>query len=285
MLKKKILVSAIALVAVVLLFNLPKVVVKDEERDEELESISSASEGATDRRRRPIIRFREATALVPTKRGGNARLGRITAMSRFSSPSRQSMRAPHDAAVERSANGGMARAAAASAAVEPRNELVAFAFASLQPTLLRYLRGLLAAREDAEDIAKETYLKLAAIPEPDLEFGTLRALVFKIATNLAYDRFRARRVRGATSDAELDEVASDAPSLEHIVDFEQGLALIKRTLLELEPRCRQVFLMRAHVGLDYEDIAAQLGISKRTVEREMAHALEACQQRLRGNAR
>jgi RNA polymerase sigma-70 factor (ECF subfamily) len=195
------------------------------------------------------------------------------------------MRAPHDAAVERSANGGMARAAAASAAVEPRNELVAFAFASLQPTLLRYLRGLLAAREDAEDIAQETYLKLAAIPEPDLEFGTLRALVFKIATNLAYDRFRARRVRGATSDAELDEVASDAPSLEHIVDFEQGLALIKRTLLELEPRCRQVFLMRAHVGLDYEDIAAQLGISKRTVEREMAHALEACQQRLRGNAR
>jgi DNA-directed RNA polymerase specialized sigma24 family protein len=41
--------------------------------------------------------------------------------------------------------------------------------------------------------------------------------------------------------------------------------------------------MRAHVGLDYEDIAAQLGISKRTVEREMAHALDACQQRLRGN--
>lgn len=48
MLKKKILVSAIALVAVVLLFNLPKVVVKDEERDEELPSVSSNSEGATD---------------------------------------------------------------------------------------------------------------------------------------------------------------------------------------------------------------------------------------------
>jgi len=49
MLKKKILVSALALVVVVLLFNLPKVVVKDEEKTDDLASIPSDSEATTDR--------------------------------------------------------------------------------------------------------------------------------------------------------------------------------------------------------------------------------------------
>ena len=53
MLKKKILVSVIALVAVVLLFSLPKVVVKDGERDEEISASSPASDGATDQQSQP----------------------------------------------------------------------------------------------------------------------------------------------------------------------------------------------------------------------------------------
>src|SRR5690606_36663198 len=54
MMKKKILVSALALVAVVLLFNLPKGVVKDEEKDEDLASAPAASE-TTDDRQSPQI--------------------------------------------------------------------------------------------------------------------------------------------------------------------------------------------------------------------------------------
>jgi len=43
MLKKKVLVSILALVAVILLFNLPKVVVKDEERDDNLAATPEAA--------------------------------------------------------------------------------------------------------------------------------------------------------------------------------------------------------------------------------------------------
>ena len=49
MLKKKILVSVLALVAVVLLFNLPKVVVKDEEKPDDLASVPSDTEATADR--------------------------------------------------------------------------------------------------------------------------------------------------------------------------------------------------------------------------------------------
>jgi DNA-directed RNA polymerase specialized sigma24 family protein len=43
-----------------------------------------------------------------------------------------------------------------------------------------------------------------------------------------------------------------------------------------------VFLLRTSHELSYEAIAERLRISKRTVEREMQAALDACQRELRG---
>lgn len=158
-------------------------------------------------------------------------------------------------------------------------ETVARLFERFRRPLLRYLTDLLTRREEAEDVVQETYVRLMQVEK--LEGGGVRALIFKVATNLAYDRFRQRRARGPHSDDEaLAEVASHEPAPERIVAFEQGIEIVKRTLLELKPRCRQVFLLRTAEELDYDDIAARLGISKRTVEREMQHALEVCQRRL-----
>ena len=67
-----------------------------------------------------------------------------------------------------------------------------------------------------------------------------------------------------------------------IVALEQGVAIVERTLLELPARCRQVFLLRVSHEWSYEAIAEHLGVSKRTVEREMQAALDACQRSLRG---
>ena len=164
---------------------------------------------------------------------------------------------------------------------DPHAEFVTGLFERCRRALLRYLFDLLSRREDAEDVVQETYIRLMNAKTLERSDARARAFLFKIATNLAYDRFRERRVRGAQSDAELGALASDAPSPERIVAFEQGVDIVKRTLLELTPRCRQVFLLRTAEELDYEEIAQRLNVSKRTVEREMQTALELCQQRLR----
>jgi RNA polymerase sigma-70 factor (ECF subfamily) len=114
-----------------------------------------------------------------------------------------------------------------------------------------------------------------------IDDGRARALIFKIATNLAYDRFRQRKTRGLQGDVEqLDALPSSSPAPDNIVALEQGVEIVKRTLLELKPRCRQVFLLRTSEELEYDDIAARLGVSRRTVEREMQHALDVIQRRL-----
>lgn len=147
--------------------------------------------------------------------------------------------------------------------------------------LMRYLHGLLACREDAEDVLQDTYARLLGAAQLERVPARARAYLFRTATNLAYDRFRHRKVRGHHDDVELETLASAAPCPEQIVELGQGLELVKRAIVEMSPRCRRVFLLRATQHKGYAEIAATLGVSKRTVEREMKRALELCQQRLR----
>jgi RNA polymerase sigma factor (sigma-70 family) len=162
---------------------------------------------------------------------------------------------------------------------ERQTEIVARLFERFRRPLLRYLTDLLTRSDEAEDVIQETYVRLMQVEK--LDAGRVRALIFKVATNLAYDRFRRRRSRGPHGDDDvLADLPSPDPAPERIVAFEQGVEIVKRTLRELKPRCRQVFLLRTAEDLGYDEIAERLGISKRTVEREMQHALDVCQRRL-----
>ena len=170
----------------------------------------------------------------------------------------------------------------AAAVEDPQVAFVTGVFVRFQRSLLRYLRDLLVRREDAEDVAQETYLRLVRAAALEHSEGRVRAFMFKAATNLAYDRFRQRRSRGQHDDGELAVLPDETPAAEHIVALEQAVAIVERTLLALPPRCRQVFLLRTSHEQSYEAIAQRLGVSKRTVEREMQAALDACQRELRG---
>jgi RNA polymerase sigma factor (sigma-70 family) len=149
-------------------------------------------------------------------------------------------------------------------------------FLRFQHSLLRYLRDLLVRREDAEDVAQETYLRLVRAEGLEESELRVRAFMFKVATNLAYDRFRQRRSHGRLDDAELVALPDEAPPAERVVALQQAVSIVERTLLRLPARCRQVFLLRVSHEWSYEAIAEHLGVGKRTVEREMRQALQAC---------
>jgi RNA polymerase sigma-70 factor (ECF subfamily) len=165
-------------------------------------------------------------------------------------------------------------------ALDPHAAFITGVFVRFQRSLLRYLRDLLARSEDAEDVAQETYVKLMGAAGLEQSEARVRAFMFKVATNLAYDRFRRRRVRGHQDDAELVALPDETPPAERLVALQQGVAIVEQTLLGLPARCRQVFLLRVSHEWSYEAIAEHLRVSKRTVEREMQLALDACQRSL-----
>ena len=62
-------------------------------------------------------------------------------------------------------------------------------------------------------------------------------------------------------------------------DFEQQ---VNKILEELPGRCREIFLMSRFQHLSNEEIALKLGISKRTVENQITHALKYLRFSLKG---
>src|SRR5262245_11670869 len=120
----------------------------------------------------------------------------------------------------------------AAAAGDPHAAFVTEVFVRFQRSLLKYLRNLLVRREDAEDVAQETYLRLVRSAGIERSETRVRALMFRAATNLAYDRFRQRRARGLHDDGELPVLPDESPPAERVVALEQALRVVERTLLD-----------------------------------------------------
>lgn len=101
---------------------------------------------------------------------------------------------------------------------------------------------------------------------------------------MARDRHRRRMVRQADAHEPLDSEASlgdgqvDAASRLH---WQQAVQRLEQSLAELRPSTRSVFLLHHLENLSYAEIAQRLGVTTRTVEREMARALSHCGERLR----
>lgn len=154
-------------------------------------------------------------------------------------------------------------------------------FECYRVSLLRHVANLLGTQTDAEDIVQETYSRLLGFSDLEQHEARARSYMFRVATNLVFDRHRRRKEQSIEDVGTASEAMSIVDGPDAIVDLEVAMETITQVLLALKPRCRQVFLMRTAEGLSFEAIAERLAISKRTVEREMKHALDACQRRLK----
>lgn len=178
-------------------------------------------------------------------------------------------------------NTGAARGAEPS--MSARSDVVERLFTAHRTALLQYLTRLLHSAEDAEEIVQETYIRVLKLDDLSHLDSEVRRFLFRIATNLARDRFRQRKARAHDAHVPFDmlelEGSSEAP--EEIVDWDAGMVVLKQALLDLPPRHRQVFLLHVTENMSYRTIAKHLGVSTKTVERDLAMVLELCQSRLR----
>jgi RNA polymerase sigma-70 factor, ECF subfamily len=116
--------------------------------------------------------------------------------------------------------------------------------------LRAYAARSLGSATHADDIVQETFLRLLRHPVPTRDVDELRAYVFRIASNLVVDHWRARR-----HEAKHDIREKGAPGPD------QGMRLdVKKFFARLKPRERQLIWL-AHVeGADHKEIAAALGL-------------------------
>jgi RNA polymerase sigma factor (sigma-70 family) len=167
-------------------------------------------------------------------------------------------------------------------------EFVQHLFERHRLSLERYLTGLVYTREDAKEILQETYLRFLRQPSLDRLRDNARAYLFQIATNLARDLFRQnsqkhKLARMAFIDTQ-GLVAPDWTSWPEVsLQGTQVAAVIISALQDLDPEVRTALLLHRYRELTHRQIATRMGVSERTIERYVKHALAHIDQRLRAN--
>lgn len=141
-----------------------------------------------------------------------------------------------------------------------------------------WLQHKLGNREDAADIAHDTFLRIMARRSTAFIGNEPRAFLTHIAKGLVVDHWRRQDVEKAYLEAISHLPAAEAPSAETRFIILETLYRIDRMLRELPAQTRHIFLMSQLDGHTYPRIAEQLGIAVITVKRHMRIAFLNCLQ-------
>jgi RNA polymerase sigma-70 factor (ECF subfamily) len=138
-----------------------------------------------------------------------------------------------------------------------------------------WLRGRLGNAADAADLAQDTFVRLLQKTER-FELKTPRAFLRTIARGLLIDHWRREEIERAYLESIAHLPEGLAPSTEARALVLELLEEVARLLEGLKPKVRKAFLLAQCDGLTYKQIAQQMGVSLRSVERYVAQALYHC---------
>jgi RNA polymerase sigma-70 factor (ECF subfamily) len=165
------------------------------------------------------------------------------------------------------------------------------AFAELtqryQRPVVHFCQRMVKSREDAEDIAQESFVRVFRYLNrltPSAKFSTL---LFGIARNLTLNFIRdaGRRGRGVTYSIQEDEtheriLVDESMRPDRTARLNEIEAMIQEGLARLSPKHREVLVLRELNGMDYNTIAEIVKCRKGTVKSRIARAREQLRQNL-----
>jgi RNA polymerase sigma-70 factor, ECF subfamily len=134
------------------------------------------------------------------------------------------------------------------------------------PATYRRCLRLLRDVESARDATQEVFRKALSSPEKLSDPDTALPFIYRIATNHCLNERRNAGRRGETELDELD-LAWEHPG------FPQR-RLVQRVLARFDVRTQSIAVGVLVDGMEHEEVADALGISRKTVSRKLARFLE-----------
>lgn len=130
-------------------------------------------------------------------------------------------------------------------------------------------------REDAEDVVQDAYLRLLQL-ERNGELAHARGYLFRVAANVSVDWIRKRRTRSAylVDNVEFEDIRVGGSAHAAISADVITMHSVQLCLSKLPRCCREAFLLNRLYGLSYPEIAERLGVSLRTVNRNVTRAVD-----------
>ncbi len=142
-------------------------------------------------------------------------------------------------------------------------------------TLKQRLTRAVGSSDLAADALQDTWLRLQSKGE-DETVQSPAGYLLRVALNIAVD-IQRRQTRSLSFDelSELQLIADPAPGPAQIFEARSDMAALLERVGRMPARRRDIFVLVHWEGMSHQDVAAQLGVSLRTVTYELKSAHEA----------
>jgi len=146
------------------------------------------------------------------------------------------------------------------------------------PKILRYLTRVIGDKDEAEDYTQEVFIRVNAGLSNFEGRSSMATWIYKIATNLANDRFRSAAFQKGTKqtiDGELKEdIIADknvwTEEVESVADQQLSRkemnSCIRRYVDSLHESYKYIFILSEYEGLKNQEIASTLNLNLDTVK-------------------
>jgi len=148
-------------------------------------------------------------------------------------------------------------------------------FEEYRDRIRRYIRRQVRDASEADDLLQETFLRAHWQLHTVTNLAALPAWLYRVATNVCYDRFRQasyRHARQGTSieadndGAEVPQEDADAPRLDLALEQTEMSTCVQEYIEQLSDDYRMVILLHDVHGMTNPQMAQALGCSLATIK-------------------
>ncbi|MFZ2655092.1 MAG: sigma-70 family RNA polymerase sigma factor [Victivallales bacterium] len=129
--------------------------------------------------------------------------------------------------------------------------------------LLRYASRLIRDSDGAKDIVQEVFIRYVRISQEDRKdkIVNLPAWLYRVTRNLCLDHLKSKRVQ---LEVPIDEkianfAGTDTP--DRTLEKEEAMLMVRKKIMELEPRDREIVILKIEHGRSYKEIAEIMNLS------------------------
>ena len=146
--------------------------------------------------------------------------------------------------------------------------------------LHQWLRQKLGNTDQAADLVQDTFIKLLQTRDELFGIKEPRAYLTSIAKNLLIDQVRRKRIEQAYLDglSQMEYILHTVTSPEDQMQIIQALDKMCKALEGVSAKAQQAFILHYLEGYTHKEIAEQLGVSTKMIQKYLASSLIRCYQ-------
>lgn len=149
-------------------------------------------------------------------------------------------------------------------------------FRSMYPKVKAFAQGILQSEDDAEDIAQDVFVKLLNYPQAWENPETRNSYIYTLTKHQIFNLLKHRKIEDRYQESfqtQAEEYFTDGDEIHNHLFAKELRLLAELTIQRMPEQRRKVFMMSRIEKKTHAEIAAELNLSVRTVERHVYLAL------------